>query len=102
GKDQTAITTLDELDAALEKVGGDEVATYGLVLEENLRQVKTLSGGEVAVGSLRISYHGTQRTVTDNEGRPVYGGSDLVCVRGGWEGLRSLPMPPRGRRRRAA
>jgi hypothetical protein len=94
GKDQTAITTLDELDAALEKVGGDEVATYGLVLEENLCQVKTLSVGEVAVGSLRISYHGTQRTVTDNEGRPVYGGSDLVCVRGGWEALDALPMSP--------
>src|SRR5262249_4797365 len=52
------------------------------------------SVGEVAVGSLRISYHGTQRTVADNEGRPVYGGSDLVCVRGGWEGLDALPMSP--------
>jgi hypothetical protein len=94
GKDQTAITTLNELDAALEKVGADEMATYGLVLEENLRQVKTLSVGEVAVGSLKLSYHGTQRTVTDNEGRPVYGGSDLVCVRGGWEALDALHMPP--------
>src|SRR6266403_2183925 len=94
GKDQTAITTLDELDAALEKVGADEMATYGLVLEENLRQVTTLSVGQVGVGSLTISYHGTQRTVTDNEGRPVYGGSDLVCVRGGWETLDALPMSP--------
>jgi hypothetical protein len=94
GKDQTAITTLDELDAALEKVGVDEMATYGLVLEENLRQVTTLSVGQVAVGSLTISYHGTQRTVTDNEGRSVYGGSDLVCVRGGWETLDALPMSP--------
>jgi hypothetical protein len=63
-----------------------------LVLEENLRQVRTFSVGEVAVGSLRISYYGTQRTVSDNEGRPVYGGSDLVCVRGGWESLDALPM----------
>jgi hypothetical protein len=94
GKDQTAITRLDELDAALEKTGADELATYGLVLEENLRQVTTLSVGQVAVGSLTISYHGTQRTVTDNQGRPVYGGSDLVCVRGGWETLDALPMSP--------
>jgi hypothetical protein len=64
----------------------------GLVLEENLRRVRTLSVGEVAVGSFRISYHGTQRTVADNEGRPVYGGSELVCVRGGWEVLDALPM----------
>jgi uncharacterized protein DUF3182 len=92
GKDQTVVTTLNGLDAVLEKVGADEMATYGLVLEENLRQVRTLSVGEVAVGGLRISYHGTQRTVADNEGRPVYGGSDLACVRGGWEVLDGLPM----------
>jgi hypothetical protein len=85
---------LNELDAVLENIGAGEMATYGLVLEENLRQVRTLSVGEVAVGGLRISYHGTQRIVADNEGRPVYGGSDLVCVRGGWEGLGGLPMSP--------
>src|SRR5262249_3113325 len=39
-------------------------------------------------------YHGTQRTVADNDGRPVYGGSELVCVRGGWEVLDGLPMSP--------
>jgi len=94
GKDQTVVTTLNELDAVLEKASADEMATYGLVLEENLRQVRTLSVGEVAVGGLRISYHGTQRTVADNEGRPVYGGSELVCVRGGWEVLDTLPMSP--------
>jgi hypothetical protein len=94
GKDQTVVTTLNELDAALEKVTADEMATYGLVLEENLRQVRTFSIGEVAVGSLTVSYHGTQRTVRDNEGWPVYGGSDLACVRGGWESLNALPMPP--------
>jgi hypothetical protein len=94
GKDQTVVTSLNELDAVLEKVSADEMATYGLVLEENLRQVSTLSVGEVAVGSLRISYHGTQRTVRDNQGRTVYGGSELVCVRGGWEVLDALPMSP--------
>jgi hypothetical protein len=94
GRDQTVVTTWNELDAVLEKIAADEMAIYGLVLEENLRQVRTLSIGEVAVGSLRISYHGTQRTVRDNEGRPVYGGSDLVCVRGGWEVLGGLPMSP--------
>src|SRR5215471_17714083 len=94
GRDQTVVTTLNELDAVLEKVSADEMATYGLVLEENLRQVRTFSVGEVAVSDLRISYHGTQRTVADNERRPVYGGSDLVCVRGGWEVLDTLPMSP--------
>src|SRR5262249_33005855 len=94
GKDQTVVTTLNEFDAVLEKVGADEMATYGLVLEENLRQVRTLSVGHVAVSNLRISYYGTQRTVADNEGRPVYGGSELVCVRGDWQGLDGLQMSP--------
>jgi Protein of unknown function (DUF3182) len=95
GRDQTVVTTWNELDAVLEKVTEDEMATYGLVLEENLRQVRTLSIGEIAVGSLRLSYHGTQRTVSDNGGRPVYGGSDLVCMRGvGWEAIDALPMLP--------
>src|SRR5262249_56362401 len=38
GRDQTVVTTLNELDAVLEKVSADERATYGLVIEENLRQ----------------------------------------------------------------
>src|SRR5262249_23835410 len=70
------------------------MATYGLVLEENLRQVRTLSVGEAAVGDLRISYHGTQRTVADNGGRPVYGGSDLVWGGGGWGGLGGVRRAP--------
>ena len=94
GRDQTVVASWNELDAVLEKVTEDEMATYGLVLEENLRQVRTLSIGEIAIGGVRISYHGTQRTVRDNQGRPVYGGSDLVCVRGGWEALDALPMVP--------
>src|SRR5215510_12447926 len=94
GKDQTVVTTLNELDAVLEKVSADEMVAYGLVLEENLRHVRTLSIGHVAVGNLRIGYYGAQRTVADNEGRPVYGGSELVCVRGGWNVLDALPMSP--------
>src|SRR5262249_60729126 len=38
-----------------------------------------------------------QRTVADNEGRPVYGGSELVCVRGDWQVLDGLQMSPEGR-----
>jgi Protein of unknown function (DUF3182) len=93
GKDQTLVTALKELDAVLEQLTADEMTTYGLVLEENLRHVRTWSVGEVAVGGLKLSYYGMQRIVRDNEGRPVYGGSDLVCVRGGWKALAALPMP---------
>jgi hypothetical protein len=93
GKDQTLVTTLNELDTVLEAITADEMGTYGLVLEENLRHVRTWSVGEFAFGSLKVSYYGMQRTVRDNEGRLVYGGSDLVCVRGDWKVLAALPMP---------
>jgi hypothetical protein len=59
-----------------------------------LREVTTLSVGHIAVGGITITYHGTQRITKDNQGRSVYGGSDLVCVRGGWEALDGLATGP--------
>jgi hypothetical protein len=47
---------------------------------------------DVTVDNLTITYHGKQRFTTDNNGRFVYGGSDLVCVRGGWGALDRLPI----------
>ena len=88
GRGQTLITTASELDELLEKFPPDEISEYGLVLETNLRRVTTLSVGQITIDG----FHGTQRTATNNEGRPVYGGSHLVCVRGGWEALDMLPM----------
>src|SRR5262245_22613634 len=92
GRGQTLIESTKELEVVLEKIATEELATYGLVLEENLREIRTLSVGYIAVDGLEISYHGTQRTVRDNDGRSVYGGSDLVCVRGDWSALDRLPM----------
>src|SRR3954468_21917736 len=94
GKGQTLVTTPQELDAWLETCAAEEMATYGLVLEENLRQVRTLSVGHIAVDGLAVAYCGMQRITKDNEGRSVYGGSDLVCVRGGWDALDALAMEP--------
>ncbi len=54
----------------------------------------TLSVGQVTVDGLKIAYQGMQRTVMNNKGEHVYGGSRLVCVRGGWEVLDSLAMAP--------
>jgi hypothetical protein len=96
-KGQTLVTHIDELDAFLETVPSEEMATYGLVLEENLQNVTTLSVGLVTVGPFKMAYHGVQRLVKDNEGRSVYGGSNLVCVRGGWEALENLSVSPQVR-----
>jgi len=97
GRGQAIVTTEDQLERFLEQLDAEEIDTYGLVLEENLREVKTLSIGHTAFDSLTISYYGTQRRVQDNEGRAIYGGSDLVCMRGGWEALDALAMRPNTR-----
>jgi Protein of unknown function (DUF3182) len=93
GRGQTLVTTIAELDAALEKLAEDDIATYGIVLEENLRCVTTRSIGQITVDDLTVGYFGTQRRTTNNNGQSVYGGSNLVCVRGGWKALDRLPLP---------
>ena len=87
GKGQELIKTVSELDTFLEQFSAEEMDTYGLVLEENLRDVTTLSVGHIAVGALTVSYHGTQSTTKDNDDQSIYGRSDLMCIRGGWEAL---------------
>jgi hypothetical protein len=81
GRGQIVIAAVNELEQFLTEIRDEELATYGLVLEANLRDVKTLSIGFV------LSYYGTQRRTRDNDGNPAYGGSDLVCVRGDWDAL---------------
>src|SRR5437667_2829808 len=94
---QTLVATLGELAAFLDRYPRDKLAGYGLVLEANLRDVATLSVGHVALGGMSIAYCGTQRRTTDNDGRSIYGGSDLVCLRGGWEALDQLAAAAEGR-----
>ena len=64
----------------------------GVVLEEHLDDVTTHSVGQVRVAGMTASYWGTQRTTHNNRGVEVYGGSDLVVVRGGFDALRALPL----------
>jgi hypothetical protein len=91
---QWVATTLRDVEHVLEGLTADDVARDGLVLERNLDTVETLSVGHVTVDDLVVAYHGTQRLTRSNEGRAVYGGSDLVCVRGGWEALQRLELAP--------
>jgi hypothetical protein len=92
GRGQDIVATLEELDPLLERMPASNIATYGLVLEQNLQQVATLSIGHITVDDVTFTYHGRQRVTRNNEGRPAYGGSDLVCVRGGWNALSRLPL----------
>lgn len=92
GRGQVVIETPD--DPVFDDFDADELAQYGLVVEPNLEEITTFSVGQVRVGELRASYCGTQKATHDNEGQLVYGGSDLLLVRGGYEELRQLRVPP--------
>jgi hypothetical protein len=97
GRGQLVAADPAGLEAALAAVDAAELVSCGLVLEEHLVEVTTRSVGQVRVAGLVASYHGTQRLTPDNGGALVYGGSDLVLARGGFEALLGLELTPAAR-----
>ena len=97
GHGQIVVSTIAELNAFLENLPTEKIACHGLVFETDLRRVTTRSVGYTMVGDRTIAYHGTQRSVTNNHGVSAYGGSHLICVRGGWAELINLPMDTKTR-----
>lgn len=82
-----------QLQALLDAIDAEEVATYGLVLEENLQELATFSIGTAQVADLTVSYVGSQHTTLSNSGSRVFGGSDLSFVRGDFDALLALLRP---------
>lgn len=97
GLGQQIVSDAAELDSALDAMDAKELARYGVTLEHNLRNVSTYSVGQVRVANLLATYCGTQRLTTDNNGTTVYGGSDLLVVRGGVDALLGLELAPNAR-----
>ncbi len=87
GRGQVVVTSELELDNALADQNLTEVEEWGLVLEQDLKNVVTYSVGQVQVAGIIVSYHGTQSLTQDNNGETVYGGSQLQLVRGGYDKL---------------
>jgi uncharacterized protein DUF3182 len=97
GRGQTVVSNAAQLDAALAAIGNGEFSDCGVVVERNLRGVTTFSVGQVRVADLIATYYGTQRLTEDNQGREVYGGSDLTVVRGDYGDLLKLALAPGAR-----
>lgn len=97
GRGQLLVENLAGLKAGLAAQNPDEVAEYGLVLEEHLQAVITYSVGQVQIAERSITYYGTQSLTQDNTGLWVYGGSDLVIARGGFAQLLVLTLPKAAR-----
>lgn len=91
---QLVIAGPADLDAALSAADATEVARHGLVLEQNLVDTMTCSVGQLRVGGMVASYFGTQRATTNNRGATVYGGSNLLVVRGDFDSLSMLDLAP--------
>lgn len=92
GRGQAVVRDASELRRRLATLDPTELRAHGLVLEENLVDVHTLSAGQVMVGELTASYFGSQRLTRSNSGEEVYGGSTLTLVRGGFEALLALDL----------
>lgn len=93
GRGQVLVSDLDELARALKALPTDRLAECGVVLEEHLEEVKTYSVGQVRLAKLVASYVGTQHLTPDNQGEMVYGGSDLIVARGGFDALLEANLP---------
>ena len=94
GSGQATARDAAELDGVLAGLDPEAVHRHGLVLEQDLTDVITYSVGQVQVSGLRITYYGTQRLTPNNQGETVYGGSDLVIVRGDFDTLLGLDLEP--------
>ena len=90
GRAQAVARDAAELDAVLQTLDRQEVAAHGLVLEEEMNEVETLSVGQVRIPELTASYHGVQKLTIDNHGDEVFGGSELIVARGELDALLAL------------
>lgn len=90
GYGQSVARDRAELRRLLDGIDPDEVVSHGLVIEEDLAEVRTFSVGQVRVADLRASYFGLQRLTRNNRGQEVFGGSELNVVRGDLDGLLAL------------
>lgn len=98
GIGQSVAGHIDEFEAALAHLPDEEIAAHGVVIEQHLEHAETFSIGQLHVAGRRVAYYGTQKSVRNHRGEAVYGGSDLVVVRGGIAELVRSDMPPIARR----
>lgn len=92
GRGQEVVSDAIQLEALLDGMDAAELSRWGLVLEEHLDAVTTYSVGLVRVADLVASYTGTQCLTPDNQGAPVYGGSALTVVQGGFDAVLGLDL----------
>jgi len=92
GLGQLTVADAAQLQDALRSLDGDAITRDGLVVEPNLEAAETFSVGQLRVADLLVSYCGSQHLTLNRHGEQVYGGSELVVVRGDFATLLELPL----------
>jgi hypothetical protein len=95
GLGQSVAQSAAELEQQLRALADAQDLRDGVVLECNLVRLETHSVGQVRVGAYTASYHGTQRLTKNNSDEEVYGGSDLLVVRGDFDALLAFELDDR-------
>jgi len=98
GHGQSVARNAAQLQQLLGGVDSNELTAHGLVLEQDMADVRTFSVGQLRVADLVASYFGSQRLTRNNKGDEVFGGSDLTVVRGDFDALLAISPPPEIRR----
>jgi len=91
GQGQQVVTSTDNLAEALARYEEDDYRE-GLVIEDDLDEAQTHSVGQVLINGVLLSYHGVQQRNRNPRGELVYGGSDLLVVRGDFDCLLALDL----------
>ncbi len=91
GQGQQVVADTDQLAEALARY---EETDYqqGMVIEDDLDDAQTHSVGQVMINGVLLSYHGVQQHNRNGRGELVYGGSDLLVVRGDFDCLLALDL----------
>lgn len=91
GQGQRVIADSAELADALASYAEDDYRE-GLVIEDDLDEPQTHSVGQAMINGVLLSYHGVQQLNRNPRGELVYGGSDLLVVRGDFDCLLALDL----------
>lgn len=73
GHGQSVARDATQLQGLLDGIDPAEVLSHGLVIEEDLTEVRTFSVGQVRVAGLSASYFGIQHLTRKNRGDEVFG-----------------------------
>lgn len=97
GGGQFEVENPSDLPHILDEIDEHEIASCGVVIEENLERVTTLSVGQLRVENIVASYYGTQCSTCNNSGHSVYGGSELFVINGDFDALLEWPLSANAR-----